>query len=331
MAIGMTKVAIIGCGTVGSTLGYYLASNLVCNELVMINRNERKAWAEAKDLQHSMGYANGKIRISNGTYSDCGDADIVVLSIGAPYRDGMTRLDMFAGAAKITEQIIPQVIESGFDGIFIIVTNPVDLITKLVWKLSGFPSSRVIGTGTALDSSRLRIFLADLMGVDYRNVSAFCMGEHGDSQFIPWSQILVGGKPLEFILNDNPWVAAKVNLSDVGKRIANVAYDIVRCKGATYYGIATTTGEIIHSILYDDNRVMPVSCMLEPPYGTDEVFIGIPAVICRKGVRETISYHLTEEEQALMARSIETLERNWESLYPQKDVVDAAMYVRKCV
>lgn len=179
MAIGRSKVVIIGAGNVGTALAHHLVICNTCNNLVLINRNAEKAWAEVTDLNHSVGYYDSNIQISVGTYSDCVDADIVVLAVGVPYTEGMTRLDMLENAATVVASITRAVMDSGFHGIFLVITNPVDAMTYLVKSISGLPDSKVMGTGTALDSARLRYFLADLIGVDARSLEAMCMGEHG--------------------------------------------------------------------------------------------------------------------------------------------------------
>lgn len=309
MSIGRTKVAIVGAGAVGSTLGYYLTSNRICNELLMIDINEKKAWAEAVDLRHSMGASNGKIDIKDGHYSDCGDADIVVLTVGAPYKTGMTRLDMYTKCCQIMDSVIPQIMDSGFDGIFIVVSNPVDLMTQYVQEISGLNPARVIGTGTSLDSARLKMYLADLMDVDPRSVEALCMGEHGDSQMIPWSQVTVGGKPFLTILKDNPERLGNVELDNIMSEITYIAYEVVKNKGATCYGIASATGSIIQAILFDENKVIPVSCLLAGEYGFSGVYAGIPSVICSRGIKEPVTYHLTEEELSKLHKSFRVLKQ----------------------
>lgn len=177
MAIAKTKVTIVGCGNVGTSLAYYLVNNHICNRLLLVNRTEQKAWAEAEDLKHSLGFSNIKMEIKSGSFQDCGDSDIIIVTVAAMYREGMSRLDMYAEACKIMDETIPPIMDSGFQGIFLVVTNPVDLITQYVQKLSQLPPQRVIGTGTSLDSARLRIYLAELMDVDPRSVNAMCMGE----------------------------------------------------------------------------------------------------------------------------------------------------------
>lgn len=309
MPLGRSKVAIVGSGAVGTTLAYTLVTNHLCNELLLIDLNEKKAWAEATDLHHSLGFSNSKVQISSGHYSGCGDADIVVLTVGAPYREGMTRLDMYEKACRIMDTIIPDVMASGFNGIFLVVTNPVDLMTQYIQERSGLPCEQVIGTGTSLDSSRLRMYLAELMDVDPRSVNALCMGEHGDSQMVPWSQATIGGKPFLDILADNPERFKNVDLGSIQEHIASIAYEVVANKGATFYGIAAVTSQIIQAILFDENKVMPVSCMLHGEYGFDGIYAGIPAVINCNGVKELITYHLTATETEKLNKSLSVLKR----------------------
>lgn len=309
MTIQKTKVAIVGVGSVGSTLAYYLVGNQICNSLMLINRNKDKAIAEALDLKHSLGYSNTKTEITVGSYEQCGDMDLIVISVAAPYKLGMTRLDMYEGACRIIDSIIPPIMASGFKGIFLVVTNPVDLIAQYVQEISGLPHHQVIGTGTSLDSSRLRVYLADLLDVDPRSVNAFCLGEHGDSMMIPWSQITVGAKPFSHILEDNPERFKHVVVENIKEDIAKVAYKVVEFKGATYYGIASITGQIIRSILFDENKVIPVSCYQEGDYGCKGIYAGIPSVINSQGVKENVVYHLTEAEQALLQQSFEALKK----------------------
>jgi len=253
-------LAIIGMGHVGCALAHHLTIGNFCDELVLINRRKEKAWAEAEDLKHSLGFSESRMRIYAGDYADCADADIVVLAVAAPYTDGSTRLDMLDKATLIFRDIVPRIMDSGFSGIFVVITNPVDALTYLVHKISGLPAHKVIGTGTSLDSARLRYFLADTIGVDPLSVEAMCMGEHGDSQMIPWSQVTVGAKRFSQIINDNPERLKGIDIDKVQQEISQIAYKIVRAKGATDYGIAAVAARIIKAIIRDGNIVMPVSC-----------------------------------------------------------------------
>ncbi|WP_319584311.1 L-lactate dehydrogenase [uncultured Pseudodesulfovibrio sp.] len=307
MALCPSKLAVIGMGNVGCALAHHLTIGNTCDELVLINRNREKAWGEAEDLKHSLGFSETRMRIYAGDYADCADADIVVLSVAAPYSEGGTRLDMLDKAALILSDIVPQVMDSGFSGIFIVITNPVDALSYLVHKLSGLPAHRVIGTGTSLDSARLRYFLAETMEVDPRSVEAVCMGEHGDSQMIPWSQVTVGAKLFSQILKDNPERLKGFDPARVQGEIRQVAYRIVKSKGATDYGIASVAARMIKAIVRDENIVMPASVMLDGEFGESDVYAGVPAVITRNGIKELVTYHLEESELAEFRKSLDVL------------------------
>lgn len=307
MSLGTSKVVIIGIGNVGKALAHQLVIQQSCDELVLIDRAVDKVWAEVTDLNHSLGYADSRMKVYQGDYSTCHDADIVVLSVSAPYKEGMTRLDMLDSATSIMKSIVPEVMESGFKGIFVVITNPVDVMTYLVHQLSQLPAKRVIGTGTSLDSARLRFYLAELMGVDPRSVSALCMGEHGDTQMIPWSQVSVGSKKFYEILEDNPQRLENIKVESIQKEITQISYEVMLKKGATNYGIASVASTIIRSIIKDINIVMPVSAQLNGEYGFNDIFIGVPAVIGRSGIKELVSLNLTQDEYDLFKKSAEML------------------------
>lgn len=309
MSLSQSKLAIIGMGHVGCALAHHLTIGNLCDELILIDHLKEKAWAEAEDLKHSLGFSENRMNIYAGDYSDCKDADIVVLSVSAPNVGVTTRLDMLDKASRIVSDIVPQVMQSGFAGIFIVITNPVDAISYLVHKLSGLPPHRVMGTGTSLDSARLRHFLADTMGVDPRSVEAMCLGEHGDSQMIPWSQVTVGAKKFSEILHDNPERLQGIDIHKVQQEISQIAYKIVHAKGATNFGIAAVAARMIKAIVRDSNTVMPVSVMLNGEYGESDVYTGVPAVITCNGIKELVTYHLEEHELAEFKQSLQLLKR----------------------
>ncbi len=307
MSLSQSKLAIIGMGNVGCALAHHLTIGNICNELTLIDRKEEKAWAEAEDLKHSLGFSENRMRVRAGNYSDCSDADIVVLAVAAPYTPGSSRLDMLDKATQMVSDIVPQIMASGFNGIFIVITNPVDAMTYLVHKISGLPAHKVIGTGTSLDSARLRYFLAETMEVDPRSVEAMCMGEHGDSQMIPWSQITVGAKSFSQILSDNPKRLKGIDIHKVQQQISQIAYKVVNAKGATNYGIAAVAARMINAIVRDGNIVMPASVMLDGEYGEHDVYAGVPAVITGNGIKELVTYHLQESELAEFKKSVALL------------------------
>lgn len=304
MAIGRSKVVVVGTGAVGAAVAFDIVMNNVCDDLILIDINKEKSWAEATDLQHSLGYSGSKMRVKGGEYNDCKDADLVVIAAALPYITGQTRLDMLEKAAGIMDSIVPAIMKSGFSGIFVVITNPVDVMSYYVHKLSGLPANKVIGTGTALDSARLKYHLADVMSVDPQSVHALCMGEHGDSQIIPWSQVTVGGKRFLDIINDNKVRLEMFNVKSVSEDIKKIAYRIVNAKGATTFGIAATTVQIIKAVLRDENKVIPVSAMLNGEYGEKDIYMGVPAVLNSQGVKELVEYHLADNEIVELKKSI---------------------------
>lgn len=303
------KVAVIGAGAVGTSIAFDLIIQGICNELLMIDINKPKSESEVLDLKHCTAYSNSSIKIKAGEYSECTDMDIIVITAAAPLIKGQSRLDMFETAKKITKSIIDPIMESGFNGYFIIVTNPVDIISYYVYKLSGLPKNKVIGTGTALDSARLKVFLADLIGIEANSVQAYTIGEHGDSQFIPWSTVSVGGKNFEDILIDNKDRLKSFDKDLTLEEIKKAGWKIADVKGTTNYGIAATTVDIIKSILNNEGKIIPVSALLEGEYGIDDVYIGVPAIINKTGISEIVELRLNKEESASFNNSVSILKK----------------------
>ncbi len=305
----INKVAVIGAGAVGTSIAFDIILQGICDELLMIDINKAKAESEVLDLKHCTGYSNSSIKIKCGEYSECSDADIVVITAAAPLIKGQTRLDMLSTAKKITKSIVDPIMQSGFNGHFVIVTNPVDIISYYVYKLSGLPKNKIIGTGTALDSARLKVLLADLIGVEAKSVQAYTIGEHGDSQFIPWSTASIGGKQFDDILLDNKERLDGFDPDGILEEIKKSGWKIADVKGTTNYGIAATTVDIIKSILNDESKVIPVSAFLEGEYGINDVFIGVPAIINRNGISEIVELRLNDEEQSLFNNSVSILKK----------------------
>lgn len=307
MAISRTKVAVVGAGKVGAALAYRLTTGCLCDDLVLVDIDQRKAWAEAADLQHALGFSGRRMNVSAGSYYDCADADICAICVGAGLKPDATRLERIDRAATLLGRIVPSVMASEFHGIFLVVTSPVDLMTWLVQQLSGLPASRVIGTGTALDTARLRYYLADALDVAPGSVNAAVLGEHGEDQFIPWSQVSAGGKPIDEILADSPDRLPDFDKDAVLNTIADITYQAAAVKGTTTWAIASVSAEIIGAILRDESRVLPVSAMPDGAYGLHEVYLGVPAVLAGHGVREVVEYHLREDELARLHRSADAL------------------------
>lgn len=307
MTINRSKVAIIGTGLVGSSTAFSLVTQGACDEVLLIDLNKERARGEMMDLRHGIDYLNRNVKVTVGDYSDCSDADIVVITAGAPPREGQTRLDTLDASKRIIDSIVEPIMENGFTGIFLIISNPVDIIAQYVYKLSGLPKSQVIGTGTALDSARLKTLIGELVQIDPRSVHAYALGEHGDSQMVPWSRVTVGGKTFAEILRDNPERFKDVNLDQLVHDTIGAGWEILKRKGTTYYGIATTAAGIIKSILQDENRIIPVSTLLDGEYGERGVFCGVPAILGRTGVKEIVELNLTDSELEKFHRSAELI------------------------
>lgn len=303
MKITTRKVAIVGCGLVGSTTAFSLVTQGVCDEVMMIDINEERAIGEMLDLRDSIEYLNRNVKVTTGSYDKCGDMDIIVITAGAPPKPGQSRLDTLELSANICKSIVEPVMKSGFDGIFIVISNPVDMIAHYVYKLSGLPKNQVIGTGTAIDSARLQNYIAQLVEVDPRSVHAYSMGEHGDSQMVPWSTVTVGGKPFYDVIADNKELVGDVDLDELVYKTTQRGWEILNRKGTTYYGIATACVGIIKAILNDENRIIPVSTLLEGEYGEENVYAGVPTVLNRSGAYDVLEIHMTPGELARFKES----------------------------
>ena len=303
MKIAKRKVAIVGCGLVGSTTAFSLVTQGICDEVMMIDINEERAYGEMLDLRDSIEYLNRNVKVVTGKYEDCKDTDIIVITAGAPPKQGQNRLDTLDLSANICKSIVEPIMKSGFDGIFIAISNPVDAIAHYIYKLSGLPKNQVIGTGTAIDSARLQNFIAQLVHVDPRSIHAYSMGEHGDSQMVPWSTVTVGGKPFYDIIADNKELVGEVDLNDLVYKTTREGWEILNRKGTTYYGIATACCGIIKAILNDENRIIPVSTLLEGEYGETDVFAGVPTILNRGGASDVLEIHMTPGELARFKES----------------------------
>lgn len=296
MLMNKSKVAVIGAGAVGSATAFSLVTQGVCDDVVLTDLNHEKAVGEAMDLQHCIEYLNRNVEVGAGTYEDCGDADIIVITASAPYVKGQNRLDMLGTSEKIVKSIVEPIMKNGFDGHFVVISNPVDVISYYIYKLSGLPKNQIIGTGTALDTARMKCLIAKKIGVDPRSVHCTVMGEHGDSQMVPWSRVTVGGKDFYNIIADNQDRLDGVSLDEMVRETAKAGWEILHRKGNTNYGIATTAVGIIKAILHNENKIIPVSTLLCGEYGESNVFAGVPAVLNRSGVKEVVEVRMTPEE-----------------------------------
>lgn len=310
MKITKKRVAIVGSGLVGATTAFSLETQGVCDEIMMIDINGERALGEMLDLKDAIEYLGRNVKLTTGTYADCTDMDIIVITAGAPPKPGQSRLDTLEIGAKICKSIVEPIMESGFNGIFIVISNPVDILAHYVQKISGLPKNQVIGTGTAIDSARLKSLIAQLVGVDPRSVHAYSMGEHGDSQMVPWSTVTIAGKPFYDVIADNKDMIGDVDLNELVTRTAKEGWEIFNRKGTTYYGIATACAGIIKAILNDENRIIPVSTLLEGEYGEKDVYAGVPTILNRSGAADVLEIHMTPGELARFKESTAVIREN---------------------
>ena len=238
-----------------------------------------------------------------GTFEDCIDADIIVVSLGVPPEVNKARLDFLKDTIREVDTIIDPILESGFNGIFIVISNPVDVIAHYIWEKTGFPKNKVFGTGTTLDSSRLRRILSDEIRIDQKSIQAYCMGEHGDSQMVPWSHVYFGGKPLFNLMKEKPETYGKLDLDNLNHKTANAAYEIIAGKGCTEFGIGVGLTEIVKTIFHDEKKILPASTLLQGEYNQSNVFASVPVVMGKDGIEEIVELNLTKDEEEKFNKS----------------------------
>ena len=315
------KIILVGDGAVGSSYAFALVAQNIAQEIGIIDINRAKAQGDAMDLSHALAFTSPK-KIYAADYSDAHDADIVVITAGAAQKPGETRLDLVHKNLKINRAVVKEIVASGFNGIFLVASNPVDILTYSTWKFSGFPKEKVIGSGTSLDSARFRQALSDLLEVDARNVHAYILGEHGDSEFPVWSHANVAGLPIYDWVMAHPEIdeEAMVNLFF---SVRDAAYDIIEKKGATFYGIAVSLARITQAILDNENAVLPLSVYVNGEYGLDDIYIGSPAIINAQGIKQVIEIPLTDGEQDRMTASASQLKEILNAAFTKLEEKDA--------
>lgn len=308
MKIDKRKVALIGTGLVGMSYAYALLNQSVCDELVLIDIDKQRAIGEAMDLNHGLAFAPSNMNIFAGEYADCKDADIVAVCAGVAQKPGESRPDLLQRNAAVFQTIIGPVVEAGFRGIFLIATNPVDIMTHITQALSGFDPARVLGSGTTLDTARLRYLLGDYFTVDPRNVHAYVMGEHGDSEFVPWSQAMVATKPIADICRQSNGKYDYGRMEEISTEVRNAAQKIIEAKKNTYYGIGMAMARITRAILGNENSVLTVSAMLRGEYGQNDVYVGVPCVVNRNGIADVLQLSLSPDEMGRLKASCDELQ-----------------------
>lgn len=299
------KVVLIGTGAVGMAFAFAAVNQSACNDLILIDLNEVKSRADVTDLNHGEAWAPNPVTVSFGHYEDCADAAMVVICAGVAQRPGQTRLDLISTNLGVFEDIVTKVMATGFDGIILVATNPVDILSYATWQFSGLPSAQVLGSGTTLDTARLRFNLAQYFEVSTTNVHAMIIGEHGDSELPVWSSASIAGRSLARRLAARPEM--KADLDEIFRRTRDAAYEIIQAKGSTSYGIGMALARITRAILANQKVTLPVSALLQGEYGAADLYIGVPASIGRRGVREVIELDLDPDEQAAFDASVATL------------------------
>lgn len=299
------KVVLVGTGFVGMSMAYTFLSTGGIDTLVLIDVDLEKAKGEAMDLQHGLPYAYSKMNIFAGTYADCKDADIIVITAGVAQTPQETRLDLTTRNARIMKTISENIMQSGFDGIIIVASNPVDAMTHIVQKITQLPHHRVIGSGTLLDTARLRYLVGEYLGISSSNVHAYIMGEHGDSSFVPWTNAFIGSKSLLELMDEKH--KNMDDLLDIYTQVQQAGYEIVKRKKSTYYGIGLSLNRLILAIFNDENVILTLSVHQDKTYHNPGIYIGVPAIINRKGIQEIVKIPLNEVDQNKFNESCKTL------------------------
>lgn len=300
------KVAIIGCGFVGSSSAFALMQSGLFSEMVLIDADVNRAEGEALDISHGLPFAK-PMKIYAGSYEDIADAAIVIVTAGAGQKPGETRLDLVKKNVEIFKSIIPEIEKQDFNGILLIVANPVDILTYVAAKLSKLPQGRVFGSGTVLDSARLKYLLGEHLDVDNRSVHAFIIGEHGDSEMAAWSSANVSGIPLNDFCEMRGYFKHEESMKKILEEVKNSAYEIIEKKHATYYGIAMSVRRICEAIIRDEKSILPVSSIQKGEYGIENVALSIPAIVGREGVEKVVPIKLSDTEKEELIKSANTL------------------------
>lgn len=307
------KIAIVGTGFVGMSFAYALLCEGICDELVLLDINREKAIGEAMDLNHGLAFAKTNMKIYAGEYNDCHDADMIVICAGVSQKPGEDRISLLKRNQAVFESIISPILASGFQGIFLVATNPVDIMTRMVQHLSGFDSARVIGSGTTLDTARLRYLLGAYLSVDPKNVHAYVIGEHGDSEMVPWSQAMVGTKPIRDVIAERA-AFSQDDLQNIALEVQRSAYRIIKAKGATYYGIGLSLVRIVKAVFGGENSILTVSAQLDIPDTLCGVYAGVPCILGRDGIREVLHLKLEADEKEDFLQSCQKLKAVWDEM-----------------
>jgi L-lactate dehydrogenase len=303
-----TKISIIGSGFVGSSTAFALMMGGLASEIVIVDINKNKAEGEAMDLSHGASFVK-PILVKSGDYIDTKDSDIVIITAGASQKPGETRLDLISKNLTIFKSIIPEIVKYNPNSILLVVSNPVDILTYLTYKISGFPKERVIGSGTVLDTSRLRYMLGENFDIDIRNIHTYIMGEHGDSEIATWSLTSIAGMSMDQCCNTLNSKCDEHTKAEIHGAVKNAAYEVIKRKGATYYAVALAIKRIVEVILRDENSILTVSTLLNGEYGIQDIYLGIPSIVGLSGVKKILELPLNYEELRTLKTSADTLKK----------------------
>ncbi|MDO4909032.1 MAG: L-lactate dehydrogenase [Corynebacterium sp.] len=299
------KVVLVGAGDVGIAYAFALVNQGTCDHLAIIDIDEKKLEGNVQDLNHGVVWAPTRTKVTKGTYADCNDAAMVVICAGAAQKPGETRLQLVDKNMKIMKSIVDEVMANGFDGIFLIASNPVDILTYAVWKYSGLPAHRVIGSGTVLDSARFRYMLGELYEVAPTSIHAYIIGEHGDTELPVLSSATIAGVSMRKQLEKDPSLEGK--LEKIFEETRDAAYTIINAKGSTSFGIGMGLARITRAVLLNQEVALPVSALLRGEYGEENIYIGTPAIVNRRGIRRVVELELNDHEMERFKKSVKTL------------------------
>ena len=306
--INIQKAAIIGCGLVGTSIAFSLVQKGIFSELILIDANEKKAEGEAMDLSHGLPFTK-PMEIKAGGYEDIADCAMIIITAGANQKPGETRLDLVHKNVEIYKSIIPKIVEKNQEATLLIVSNPVDIMTYVALKLSGYPSHKVIGSGTVLDTARLKYLLSRHLDVDSRSIHAFIIGEHGDSELAVWSAANVSGIPLNHFCELRGYFDHMESMDRIYQSVRDSAYEIIEKKGATYYGVAMAVCRIAESVIRNEHSIMPISVYLDGLYGLHDICLSIPTVVGQEGAEKVLDIPLDLMEMGKLVYSAEELKK----------------------
>ncbi|WP_324823029.1 L-lactate dehydrogenase [Sinanaerobacter sp. ZZT-01] len=314
MSLRTRKVVIIGAGHVGSHAGYALAAQGLAEEIVYIDVDQKKAEAQALDIADSAVYLPHRVVVTAGTYEDASDADLLIVAAG-PLPDmskGQTRMDTLRQTVEVVKDIVENIKKSGFHGILVSISNPADVIAHYIQTKLEYPKEKVLSTSTVLDSARLRRAISQEIGVDPKSIYAYALGEHGESQMVAWSTVMIAGKPILELIKQKPEKYGNLNLQELAEKGRAAGWHILGGKGSTEFGIGTAAAEVTRAIFSDEKRILPVSVFLDGEYGQRGVYASVPAVVGNKGIEEIIELNMTEEEKQRFHLSCEIMRENYQ-------------------